>query len=208
MLVLSKFSKRITAILLATFISLISFVGCNGTSSTAQSKGTASSETKPAVSTQKNLLTVSVTISKDFLKGLESLSSSSSKASSDSASSKLAPGVIKDTHNPDGSETIVMTRETYDKTMDEMKTSLNDSIAKIKTSASSIKDIAINSGMNDFKVTVDKKKWDKSLDGLSLLGIYVASGMYQEFSSVKEPKATFHIIDDIKSQRNFIRHLP
>ena len=79
--------------------------------------------------------------------------------------------------------------------MDKIKKSLNDSIAKIKTSASSIKDIATNSEMNDFKVTVDKEKWGKSLDGLSLLGIYLASGMYQEFSSVKEPKATFHIID-------------
>lgn len=88
-----------------------------------------------------------------------------------------------------------MTREAYDKAMDKMKKSLNDSIAKIKTSASSIKDIATNSEMNDFKVTVDKEKWGKSLDGLSLLGIYLASGMYQEFSSVKEPKATFHIID-------------
>lgn len=192
---LNKLSKRITAILLATSISLVSFAGCNGTSSPAQSKGATSSETKPVVSTQKNLLTVSVTISKDFLKGLESLSSSSSKAASDSASSKLAPGVIKDTHNSDGSETIVMTREAYDKAMDKMKKSLNDSIAKIKTSASSIKDIATNSEMNDFKVTVDKEKWGKSLDGLSLLGIYLASGMYQEFSSVKEPKATFHIID-------------
>lgn len=194
--------RKLIAISLTAMIFTVSLAGCSNAAPSASSAAqSSSSETQNAVSTQKKPLTVSITISKDFLNGLNSLSSkASSKTASSSASSKLATGVISDTKNSDGSETIVMTRVAYDKSMSDLKKGINDSFQKLKSTATSIKNITANSGMNDFKVTVDKEKWDKSLDGLSLLGIYVASGMYQEFSSVKEPKATFHIIDASNSK--------
>lgn len=195
-------NQKIVAMLLVATISFISLIGCRSTTSAVSSsvQNSAVSEASPAVSTQKNLLTVSITLSKEFLDSLKSLSSSTSSGASDSVSSQLADGVVSDTKNSDGSETIVMTREAYDKSMEDMKNNLNDSLDTIKSSCTSIKDISANSDMNDFKVTVDKTKYMGSFDGFALLGIYISSGMYQVFSGVNEPKATFHIFDSDSNQ--------
>lgn len=191
--------KALVIAVAATF-ALSTFAGCTNSNKAASSS-------TPAVATEQKVLTVSVTLSKEFINGLNSLSNSLGSSSLSSSSSTLPDGVLKITKNKDGSETMVMTRAKYTEMMKGMKDSLNKSIKQLTSSSSStavqsFKSITANDKMDDFKVVVDKESYTNSMDGLSLLGLYMASGLYQEFNNVSNPKVTFHIIDS-KDNKEF-----
>lgn len=193
--------KALVIAVAATF-ALSMFAGC------ANSNKVASSSV-PAVATEQKVLTVSVTLSKEFIDGVNSLSNhlGNSSSPSSNSSSKLPDGIIKITKNKDGSETMVMTKAKYNEMMKGMKDSLNASIKQLTSSSSStgvksFKSITANDKMDDFKVVVEKESYTNSMDGLSLLGLYMGSGLYQEFNNVSSPKVTFHIIDS-KDNKEF-----
>lgn len=202
--------RKYTAFFLAILISLVSLFGCSSGNSDVSSAGeaappassdspaAASSGAAQAVSAQKDNLTVTITLSKDFMNTINSMTSSAS--SSSPSSSQPAEGVISDTKNPDGSETIVMTREAYDKSMTNMKQSIKDSLEKIKSGSTSLKNISANDDMTEFRVEVDKEKFSSSFDGFALVGLYFSGGMYQMFSGVETPRTVFHLIDASNGQ--------
>lgn len=196
--------KRILALFLCAALAL-SAVGCSSakTSSTASSSAASSQQASSSASTapssassaqtlkvDKGLFDVTVTIPASFYKGVDI-----DKAI---AGAKKA-GVGDAVKNKDGSVTYKMSKGTHEKMMAEIKQNEFDSIKQMKSGKDykSIKDITYNDDFSEMNMVVDKATFDKSLDGMAALGLYILGGYYQAFNGTKtgDIKVKINIID-------------
>ncbi|MEH7384236.1 hypothetical protein V7147_02305 [Bacillus sp. JJ1521] len=110
-----------------------------------------------------------------------------------------AEGVKEVIQNEDGSLTYKMSKAEHKKMMDEMKTSILETIEDMKTSEDyvSIKDVTYNKGFTEFTLVVDKAAYENSLDGFAVFGLGISEAYYQLFNGVNEDdyKVTISVKD-------------
>lgn len=96
-------------------------------------------------------------------------------------------GMKKVIANDDGSITYIMSKATHKEVMEEMKSSLTESIDEVINNGDfpSIQDIIPNEMFSEFDVVVNKAKFENSLDGMAALGIAFQSMFYQLFDGVE-----------------------
>lgn len=161
----------------------------------------ASEETKEeGLNVDKGLLSVEVTLPASMFEG-EDIDTMIADAEAD--------GVDKVTKNEDGSLTLKMSKSKHKELMNEIETSIKESIEEMKTSGdyASIKDITHNDKFTEFTVVVDKATYENSMDGFVVLGLGISGAMYQLYNganpddykvnvSVKD-EATDEVIDEV-----------
>lgn len=100
--------------------------------------------------------------------------------------------------NSDGSFTYSMSNAKHQEYLLEMREGLIEAFEDILAiEETSIKAIEPNHDLTEFVVRVDQKQFENSLDGFSLLGMYIGSAYYQIFEGKPEDdiKATFKLVD-------------
>lgn len=181
-------------ILLFLTISIIS-VACGRTETTIEKESQADSDTivqesfseesstevssTSAISVDENLLSVEITISKDFL---------GTEVTQESLDQSLAEnGFDSATLNDDGSVTYKMSKKKHKEFLDELKKSLEETCNNLingEDAVESFERITFNDDMTKFDVYVDKASFS-DWDSFSTLGFYMYGSYYQAFSGVK-----------------------
>ncbi|WP_462411543.1 hypothetical protein [Neobacillus sp. Marseille-QA0830] len=106
---------------------------------------------------------------------------------------------ITATKNADGSVTYKMSKSKHKEMMEEMKTTVIQTIddAKSGKDYQSIKDITYNNDFSEFTLIVDKEAYENSMDGFAALGLAMSGMMYELFNGVKpdDYKVTINLKD-------------
>jgi len=108
-------------------------------------------------------------------------------------------GTGKPTLNADGSVTWRMSKAEHKKMMFDMKKSLDDYIQEaIDDSSGALRKISYDKEMKEFKVFVNKAKYEEDLSvGMLSWGIGITASFYQMFNSgVNDPKISLQLIDE------------
>ncbi len=171
-------SLALCAALLAA--SLAAFTSCSSgqTKSTASSASAASTEnsesSERSLEVDKGLLDVTITFPASMFKD--------GGISDENIKDAQAEGV-KVTKNSDGSVTYKMSKATHKKLMEEMKKSTSDSLSKLKTSGDyeSISDVKFDNNFSTITITVDKEKYEDSMDAFAGLNAGLQGMFYQLF---------------------------
>lgn len=153
----------------------------------------ANEETKEeSLNVDKSLLNVEVTLPASMFEGEEDIDTMIADAEAD--------GIDKVTKNDDGSVTLKMSKSKHKELMNEIETSIKESIKEMKTSGdyASIKDIAHNDKFTDFTVVVDKAAYENSMDGFVALGLGISGAMYQLYDGANpdDYKVTVSVKDE------------
>lgn len=153
--------------------------------------GVKSKSSNEAISVDKNLLDVVITIPASFYKG--------TKITQDSLNADAAKnGTGKATLNSDGSVTFKMSKPEYAKALAEMKKSIDDYIQEaVDNSPTVFREITYDANMTEFKILVNRKDFEEDLSaGFIGLGIGIFASLYQMFKSgIKDPKSVMRFID-------------
>lgn len=106
-------------------------------------------------------------------------------------------GVDEIKKNDDGSLTYKMSKSKHKEMMEEMKSSVLESIEETKTSQdfNSIKDVTYNKDFSEFNLIVDKVAFQDSFDGFAAMGLGMSGIYYQVFNGA-DPKTTVVIKDE------------
>lgn len=184
--------KKLTYIFL--LISVIFLTACSANES-ANSENTAEQKQEQpkdsGVNVDKGLLNVEVTVPASFFEGadLDQVIADAKKE-----------GAKEVTKNEDGSLTYKISKSDHNKMMDEMGTSITDSLEEMKTSGdyASIKDITHNKKFTEFTLVVDKAAFENSFDGFAVLGIGFQGALYQAFNgeNADDYKVTVFVQDE------------
>ncbi|MBP3951138.1 hypothetical protein [Bacillus suaedae] len=128
------------------------------------------------IEVDKNLLSVEITMPATMFEE-EDVESSIAEAEAEG---------ITVTPNDDGSYTYKMSKGTHADMMEEMKTSMTQSIENLKTSGEypSIVDVVANGSFSEFKVVVNREEFENSFDGFAVLGVVFGALYYQLFDGV------------------------
>lgn len=94
------------------------------------------------------------------------------------AKSKGVNEVVK---NEDGSLTYKMSKSVYNELFNEMETNITKMVAEGKKNLQSVKDITHDKTLSEFTIVVDRKTFEKSMDGLVIYTLGVTAFNYQLF---------------------------
>ena len=150
--------------------------GCGGAESGGISEPTPSST--PAVQVDEGLLTVDVTVRRSLF---DPNGETTDEQIVQEAKDKGMSAVV----NADGSVTYTMTRARQKQMLDEMKTSIQDSITGIVDDPqNSFTAVEANDEMSHFTVKVDASRFT-GLEAFYALVFYMGGGLYQQFAGVE-----------------------
>lgn len=109
----------------------------------------------------------------------------------------LSKGVTSVIQNEDGSITIKMPDAVHQVMLDQMKVSIDESIAQaLVDQAGVVTEITYNKAVSEFSVTVDKAAFESSFGaGFIALSLGLQGMFYQLFDGVADPKVTVNFID-------------
>lgn len=126
------------------------------------------------VEADQNLFTVELTIPADFMDG-------STQEELDAAAEEK--GFKSITLHEDGSATYVMTKAQHNEMMDEMATSINDSLSEMIGSEDypNISEIVVNDDFTKFTVTTSSTELSLA-ESFSVMAFYMYGGMYNIFN--------------------------
>ena len=212
-----KLAILVAAMLLGT-LTACGDGGAASASSSSASSEVASTETTSATDSNdqmeidKKLLTVEITIPASmFSDGTDA------ESENESAEAGLEAGETEDktpeeyceemrgedgvldahTNAADGSVTLIMTKAKHQETMDEMKASIEESLAegREENNYPSIKEELYNDDLTEFTIKVNREQFEGSFDAFSVLQYGFVGCYYQIFDGVKEPKVTIEYVD-------------
>ncbi len=150
----------------------------------------AKSEDEGSVEVDKGLFNVEVTLPASMFEG-EDIDSAIEEAK--------AEGVKEVIKNEDGSVTYKMSKSDHKKMMNELETSIKESLEEMKTSGdfASIKDITHNKSFSEFTLLVDKEAYENSMDGFAAFGLGISGAYYQLFNGADKDdyKVTINVTD-------------
>lgn len=199
--------KKLIALLLA-MIMIFNFAACSmdieGSSNTDVPKSTSQSasatepnkadeKSEPVVDVDKNLFTVELTIPVEYIG--EDVTQASLDTSVSEGDFKSA------TLNADGSVTYVMSKDQHKAMMDEMKASLDASLAEYIGSAETptITAIETNDDYTEFKVTLSTDTLGFG-EAFSALGFMLCGAMYNVFNGTEVDNIAIYYIDQATGQ--------
>lgn len=133
--------------------------------------------------------TVTVIISSKFFDLMNSSSFSSTQTPEQYCLTMEKEGsVSKAVVNEDGSVTLTMSKENYDKLIATMKTSLDQTIAGYTngTTFPSIKEITYTDDLSEIKLTVDYEAFSNSMGSFAVLGLGLQGYLYRIFTGQSE----------------------
>ena len=133
--------------------------------------------------------TVTVIISSKFFDLMNSSSFSSTQTPEQYCLTMEKEGsVSKAVVNEDGSVTLTMSKENYDKLLTTMKTSLDQTIAGYTngTTFPSIKEITYTDDLSEIKLTVDYEAFSNSMGSFAVLGLGLQGYLYRIFIGQSE----------------------
>ena len=142
--------------------------------------------------------TVTVIISSKFFDLMNSNSFSSTQTPEQYCLTMEKEGsVSKAVVNEDGSVTLTMSKENYDKLLSTMKTSLDQTIAGYTngTTFPSIKEITYTDDLSEIKLTVDYEAFSNSMGSFAILGLGLQGYLYRIFTGQSET-VTITYIDE------------
>jgi len=176
--------KKLLPLLIFT---IIIFTGC-GSKETMIEKETdsineevSSSEEEGKIQSKENLLSVEITLPKDYLGDTEITQEDVDKTASDE-------GFDKATLNEDGSVTYKMSKKKHKEVLEEMKKTTQESCDEMingENPIESYEKIVFNDDLTIFSVYVDSGKFS-DLDTLSAISFYISGGYYQVFNCVPD----------------------
>ncbi|MEK4628110.1 hypothetical protein MKZ17_07875 [Solibacillus sp. FSL R7-0682] len=182
-------------ILLSVFVMLLGtiMVACGKEDSTGSQEGAvakvdAENEKNESIEVDKGLLNVEIVLPASMFEG-QDIDTVISEAKSE--------GVDEIKKNDDGSLTYKMSKSKHKEMMEEMKSSVLESIEETKTSQdfNSIKDVTYNKDFSEFNLIVDKVAFQDSFDGFAAMGLGMSGIYYQVFNGA-DPKTTVVIKDE------------
>ncbi|WP_423798282.1 hypothetical protein [Neobacillus sp. SAB-20_R2A] len=178
--------KKLTSLFLAAM--LLFLVSCSAEKTDKQPKETEKTKSE-AVNVDKGLLSVTITLPATMFED----------QNVDEVVANAQKEGITATKNADGSVTYKMSKSKHKEMMQEMKTTVIQTINDAKTGKDfqSIKDITYKDDFSEFTLVVDKAAYENSFDGFAALGLGMSGMMYELFNGVKpeEYKVTINIKD-------------
>lgn len=189
--------KRIITVLLAITMAF-SLAACGGASSTAASAPAASdaaaSSTNQTVEVDKNLLSVEVTLPASML---ESSDANAETPEEYCTRMQSEDGIQSATLNVDGSVTLKMTKAKHQAMLDEMKKSIDESIADYTSGETytSIKEVTYNDNVTEFVMKVDKAAYENSFDAFAGIGLGFVGMYYDLMDGNNDPHITISVVD-------------
>ncbi|WP_173918680.1 hypothetical protein [Halobacillus sp. Marseille-Q1614] len=141
----------------------------------------ANKEKDESVAVDKGLMNVEVTLPASMLEG-ENIEDLKDKAEE--------KGIKEVTQHEDGTVTYKMSKSTHKELMNELETSLKDTIKETKNSEDyiSIKDITHNHDFSAFTMVVNQSDYENSMDGFAALTLGIAGMMYQLYDGADTDK--------------------
>lgn len=193
--------KKSISLFLALFL-LLSLVACGSGSSDEDSSGSSNSSANASASgsgsqdggtmeVDKGLLNVNVTMPASFF---------SDMTPEEIQTAAQEQGYSKCVINQDGSVTYTMTRGKYNEIMEEMKTSLDESIADLVNGENAVESflkIEYTDNLSEIDVYVDPDTYS-SLDSMYAISFYILGAYYQVFGGTSP--------DDVDVVVNFINN--
>jgi PBP1b-binding outer membrane lipoprotein LpoB len=164
-------------------ISLLTFTllaACSSDeTSNKESSNQDTSKKNESVEVDKKLFNVEVTLPASMFEGetIEDIKTAAKKND------------IKEvTENEDGSITYKMSKSVHKKLMEEISTSIKETVEETKTSEDfvSIKDITYNKSFSEFTMLVDKETYENSMDGFASMALGMSGMLYQMYDGATE----------------------
>ena len=134
----------------------------------------------------KGLLSVEVTMPASMLEGQDT---------EEAIASAKEQGIKEVTENEDGSLTYKMSKSVHKEMMNEIGTSIKETIDETKNSEDyvSIKDITHNDSFTKFTMVVDQESYENSMDGFAALTLGMSGMIYQIYDGADPDKYTVTI---------------
>lgn len=172
--------KKILTVLLATMM-LFSLVGC-GEKKQETSNPEEVKQENDTVAVDEGLLTATINLPNSFFESFDTTAEAYvEKMQADSTEEELFKEVVL---NDDGSVTLKMSKSKYNKMMDEMAKSINDSIQEMISDTetySNFADIKTNSDFTEFNITLANGQVSL-VESFSVIAFYMYGGIYQMFT--------------------------
>ena len=138
------------------------------------------------VAVDKGLLSVEITMPASMLE---------SQDTEEAIASAKEQGVKEVTKNEDGSLTFKMSKSVHKEMMNEIGTSIKETVEETKNSEdySSIQDITHNDSFTKFTMVVDQETYENSMDGFAALTLGMSGMIYQIYDGADPDKYTVTI---------------
>lgn len=181
--------KKVILVLLSAAM-MVQLAACGSTNSTSATSALTSANvtegSSPSVGAEKGLFDVSVTFPAMMFEDtdFETIKKQAEEQ-----------GIKSITKNDDGSVTYKMSKADHKKMMDDMKTSTADTLKGYVTDTDleSITDVSFNDDFSQIKISVDKDKYENSMDSFAALGAGFQGMFYQMFDGRKEADVSVKI---------------
>ena len=153
-------------------------------------KESATDNEEQGIEVDKGLLDVELTLPAEFFDG---------QTPEEIEVSAKEQGVKEVKINEDGSVYYKMGKSDHKKMMNELETSIKESMVELVTSgeAASFKDIEYNKDFTEFDVTVDREAYENSMDAFMIFTFALSGSFYNAFDGENkdEIKITVNMID-------------
>lgn len=106
--------------------------------------------------------------------------------------------IISCTLNEDESVTYVITKNGYSDFLNELSTSIDESLNQVISSDSYPNIVGIEHNLDFTDITInitDEESFSKSTDGFAVVGVMMLAGSYQIFDGKEQANCTIHYID-------------
>lgn len=133
------------------------------------------------VAVDKGLLSVEVTLPASMVEN---------QNMEETIASAKEQGIKEVTENEDGSITYKMSKSAHKELMNEIGTSIEETVEETKNSEDfvSIKDITHNDSFSNFTVVVDKESYENSMDGFATMTLGMSGMIYQIYDGADPEK--------------------
>jgi len=171
--------KKILTVLLSIMM-LFSLAGCGEKKNETTTENP--KQENETLNVDEGLLTVTINLPNSFFESFETTAEDYVNGlKADSTEEELFKEVIL---NDDGSVTLKMSKSKYNKMMDEMAKSINDSIQEMINDTetySNFADIKTNSDFTEFNITLANGQVSL-VESFSVIAFYMYGGIYQMFT--------------------------
>ncbi|MDQ0483259.1 hypothetical protein [Guptibacillus hwajinpoensis] len=182
--------KKISYTILVLSLTLLAACSSNEQSSNNDKSQAATNQTEEdngkskddgEVAVDKGLLSVEVTIPASMVE---------SENTEETIASAKEQGIKEVTENEDGSVTYKMSKSVHKKLMNEIGTSIEETVEETINNEDfvSIKDISHNDSFSKFTVIVDKESYENSMDGFATITLGMSGMIYQIYDGADPEK--------------------